>query len=101
MAPEAIDQGGLATAKGDVWAFAMTALELFTRVDPFLDTPIRALPIRIYKGGPPDRPNGKSTYSRMTEDWWNMCLTCWNLDAEARPQMSAILDRIMTIEQGL
>jgi len=29
MAPEAIEQQGLATAKGDVWAFGMTALVRF------------------------------------------------------------------------
>lgn len=38
MAPEAIDQGGLATAKGDVWAFAMTALVRFMIFIPTFDS---------------------------------------------------------------
>ena len=38
MAPEAIDQGGLATAKGDVWAFAMTTLVRFMIIIPTFDS---------------------------------------------------------------
>ncbi|KAL4067854.1 kinase-like domain-containing protein [Scleroderma citrinum] len=99
MAPESIDQGGIATAEGDVWAFGMTTLELFTRKEPFHDIPYRSIRVRIDRG-PPEHPSEESTVFRMTEEWWNLCVTCWSHNAQERPQMSAITNRIRTVLSG-
>ncbi|KAL4070411.1 kinase-like domain-containing protein [Scleroderma citrinum] len=98
MAPESIDNDGMATAEGDVWAFGMTALELFTRERPFRAIENRnSVMVRINKG-PSDRPSEESTCFRMTEEWWSsICSACWEHDAGDRPQMSIILDRIGAI----
>ncbi|KAI5988617.1 kinase-like protein, partial [Pisolithus albus] len=85
MAPEVISSFTNAGAKGDVWAFGMTALELFTREIPFSAiSPLPAVMLRILER-PPDRPSLKSTCCRMSEDWWQLCLSCWQRDPSARP----------------
>ncbi|KAI6039737.1 kinase-like domain-containing protein [Pisolithus marmoratus] len=100
MSPEVIDSSTNASARGDVWAFGMTALELFTRDIPF--NAISLLPavmLRILEGLP-DRPSSNSTCFRMTEDWWQLCLSCWQSDPSARPQISEILTRIQTWQEN-
>ncbi|KAG6330600.1 hypothetical protein ID866_8488, partial [Astraeus odoratus] len=56
LAPEHVDDQK-ATAKGDVWAFGMTVLELFTRLPPFSDIQeAQGVLIKILQS-PPDRPS--------------------------------------------
>ncbi|KIM60303.1 hypothetical protein SCLCIDRAFT_26660 [Scleroderma citrinum Foug A] len=87
MAPEGID-GGRATAERDVWAFAMTTLELFTRKVPFPHIGSESgLIIRILSGKP-DYPTG------MSDMWQNLCTSCWELDPGLRPDMMTIVSRI-------
>ncbi|KIM54861.1 hypothetical protein SCLCIDRAFT_30817 [Scleroderma citrinum Foug A] len=95
MAPEQFESDectALATAQADVWAFGMTALELFTRQRPFpeIDTLPRLI-IRIILRGPPDRPSDETTCFRLTDEWWNICLSCWHSDPMTRPRISDIL----------
>ncbi|KAI6017968.1 kinase-like domain-containing protein [Pisolithus microcarpus] len=99
MAPEVISSFANAGAKGDVWAFGMTALELFTREIPFnAISPLPAVMLRVLER-PPDRPSSKSTHCRMTEGWWQLCLSCWQRDPSARPQISQILTSIQTWQE--
>ncbi|KAI6154633.1 kinase-like domain-containing protein [Pisolithus tinctorius] len=99
MAPETIESFSKASAEGDVWAFGMTALELFTRELPFgAILPLPAVMLRIMEG-PPDRPSLRFTCFRMTGDWWQLCLLCWQRDPSTRPQMSEILSRIQTWQE--
>ncbi|KIM53149.1 hypothetical protein SCLCIDRAFT_139595, partial [Scleroderma citrinum Foug A] len=96
MAPEMLN-GGEATAARDVWAFAMTVLELFTREDPF--HPINGtIPIlmRILKG-PPDRPSAENTRSRLTDEWWCICSECWYSNPSMRPTMLQVAKKIEQI----
>ena len=44
--------------------------------------------------GPPSRPELESTCNRMTDAWWNICLSCWQRDPESRPSASKILANI-------
>lgn len=99
MAPEVISSFANAGSKGDVWAFGMTALELFTREIPF--SAISSLPAVMLQvlERPPDRPSSKSTCFRMTEDWWQLCLSCWQRDPSTRPQISEILSGIQTWQE--
>ncbi|KAG6327992.1 hypothetical protein ID866_11097 [Astraeus odoratus] len=74
LSPESIDsQTYDITRPGDIWAFGMTTLELFTRENPFpgIKT-VRGLLLRILQG-PPERPSDESTCSRMTQEWWSVC----------------------------
>ncbi|KAG6327371.1 hypothetical protein ID866_11719, partial [Astraeus odoratus] len=45
--------------------------------------------LRILQG-PPDRPNNEDTCSRLTDEWWNICISCWHRDPLSRPTMSDI-----------
>ncbi|KAI6124891.1 kinase-like domain-containing protein [Pisolithus croceorrhizus] len=83
MAPEMFEFGRPSAAT-DVWSFGMTALELFTRKDPFHCCRGRAAISRIMKG-PPDRPTDDDTCSRMTEEWWKLLSSCWRAAPRSHP----------------
>ncbi|KAG6332057.1 hypothetical protein ID866_7034 [Astraeus odoratus] len=93
--PETLD-GADPSAAGDMWSFAMTALELFTRKRPFHNLKATAIILRILKGAP-DRPSDNETYSRMTDEWWEIFLPCWNIEATSRPHIPDVVDRIARI----
>ncbi|KAI6096355.1 kinase-like domain-containing protein [Pisolithus croceorrhizus] len=98
MAPELVEAGGdmHATVESDIWAFGMTALELFTRKAPYhtLKTVTRIL-FGIL-AGPPERPSEEDTYFRMTDEWWALCSRCWTREPSSRLSMS---DSVKLMEQ--
>ncbi|KAI6014350.1 kinase-like domain-containing protein [Pisolithus marmoratus] len=95
-APEGFDQWGL-TAEVDIWAFGMTALELFTRQPPFHDIELCSKVIsRITQGPAPSRPSNDSTHFRLTDSWWRICCSCWQHEPSSRP---SILDIVSQIKQ--
>ncbi|KAI6127181.1 kinase-like domain-containing protein [Pisolithus sp. B1] len=97
MAPEFLEVEGFAmkTPAGDVWSFGMTTLELFTRREPFHDIRNPACIIaHIVDGRLPCRPSDDSTHSRMTDEWWNLCCSCWKVEIPERPSMSTIVEII-------
>ncbi|KAG6331317.1 hypothetical protein ID866_7773 [Astraeus odoratus] len=91
MAPEGISDGiqPKPSAEMDVWAFGMIVLELFTRALPFEDEKSdRSIMLRVVRGVLPGRP------SCMTDEWWTLCTSCWNMEPALRPNMSTIVDVI-------
>ncbi|KAI6011821.1 kinase-like domain-containing protein, partial [Pisolithus marmoratus] len=95
-APEGFDQWGL-TAEVDIWAFGMTALELFTRQQPFHDIELCSKVLsRITQGPAPPRPSNDSTCFRLTDSWWRICCSCWQHEPSSRP---SILDIVSQIKQ--
>ncbi|KAI6101175.1 kinase-like domain-containing protein [Pisolithus sp. B1] len=96
MAPEMFEFGRPSAAT-DVWSFGMTALELFTRKDPFHCCRGRAAISRIMKG-PPDRPTDDDTCSRMTEEWWKLLSSCWRAAPRSRPTISRVIEMIDSIK---
>ncbi|KAI6028686.1 kinase-like domain-containing protein [Pisolithus orientalis] len=98
MAPEYLNTGNV-TAEADVWAFGLTALELFTGEVPFHDTRNVANVVnRIMGGQLPQRPRNKSTGSRLTNKWWQICSLCWKPDPPLRPTMLQIVEMIVGAE---
>ncbi|KAG1715684.1 hypothetical protein ID866_1488 [Astraeus odoratus] len=97
MAPELLDDYVTSVA-GDVWAFGMTILELFTRLMPFHACKHDAnIMLRIIQGRLPDRPMEVSTCFRMTNAWWDICTLCWKQEPSSRPTASELLDKIKQI----
>ncbi|KAL4072957.1 kinase-like domain-containing protein [Scleroderma yunnanense] len=95
MAPEILEEFKGASAEGDVWAFGMTALELFTRNPPFIDiTNTYGVITRIIRGRPPERPSPETTCYRLTEEWWRICGMCWRHRPSSRPRISRIVEAI-------
>ncbi|KAI6001464.1 kinase-like domain-containing protein [Pisolithus albus] len=93
-APELLDSCLPSTAS-DVWAFGMTILELFTRAAPFHDcSNFGQIFTRLIKGMLPHRPAPESTQSRLTDAWWEICLSCRESDLSLRPTIRDILEKI-------
>ena len=47
----------------------------------------------------PIRPSHESTCSRMTEEWWEICLACWHREPEQRLRITDVLSRTRNIEE--
>ncbi|KIM61191.1 hypothetical protein SCLCIDRAFT_122578, partial [Scleroderma citrinum Foug A] len=93
MSPEILD-GDEISPEADVWAFGMTALELFTRKDPFhCCTTTAAIIAGIVRYGP-DRPSTNDTCARMTDKWWDICSRCCIYEPKSRPKMSYVIQTI-------
>ncbi|KAL4062619.1 kinase-like domain-containing protein [Scleroderma yunnanense] len=94
MAPETMEHGRDLNIKDDIWAFGMTALELFTRRPPFYDIQgINDVIARIATS-PPDHPGNQVTRDHLTDGWWNICHSCWSRILSQRPSMSDVLRMI-------
>ncbi|KAI6010018.1 hypothetical protein EDC04DRAFT_817435 [Pisolithus marmoratus] len=94
MAPELLDDCS-SSKESDVWAFGMTALELFTRTAPFSDcrNPANVFG-RLMKGKLPLRPTRQSTQFRLSDAWWEICTSCWELVPSSRPVMKDIIEHV-------
>ncbi|KAL4078972.1 kinase-like domain-containing protein [Scleroderma yunnanense] len=79
------------SAAGDVWAFAMTALELFTGMFPFASIRVSDELERRISQRPPDRPDDMTTCRRLTDSWWTICLLCWSQDPSLRPSIDQVI----------
>ncbi|KAL4072062.1 kinase-like domain-containing protein, partial [Scleroderma citrinum] len=99
MAPEILD-GKEVSAEGDVWAFGMTALELFTGKVPYHDRREYLAVLCAITRGPPTRPSEDETFSRLTDNWWEMCSSCWNRQPFLRPPMSHVVKSISLLCTG-
>ena len=105
MAPELFGSGAKKTRASDVYAFAMTILEvclscfisvllvnacgkIYTGQAPYprCGYDFQVL-LAISNGVVPDKP-GKD--SMFYEDLWNLCLQCWAPDHDLRPDMQDV-----------
>ncbi|KAL4070075.1 kinase-like domain-containing protein [Scleroderma yunnanense] len=92
-APEILE-GEEASVASDIWGFGMTALELFTRLQPFYEKPnLASIMVRIVQG-PPDRPSEESTCFRLTDAWWDVCSSCWKGEPLSRPRVPDIIQKL-------
>ncbi|KIM71468.1 hypothetical protein PILCRDRAFT_830315 [Piloderma croceum F 1598] len=78
----------------DVWAFAMTVIEIFTGRIPFWyirsDTKVI---YTVMTGGRPER----SHYSQINSNIWETLERCWDQDADYRPSMEQVMQIFMSI----
>ncbi|KAI6006154.1 hypothetical protein EDC04DRAFT_2783589 [Pisolithus marmoratus] len=80
-----------------MWAFGITILELFTRVEPFSDC--RRVPgfFRKLLGRElPPRPIEEATQFRLTDAWWEICISCWEDDPSSCPPIVHVLEKVKT-----
>ncbi|KAG6325705.1 hypothetical protein ID866_13384, partial [Astraeus odoratus] len=95
MAPELLHNYSKASAESDLWSFGMTILELFTRLLPFHDSQNSpSVMLRVMQGPLPERPNQQVTCLRMTDAWWEICMSCWNRDPKIRPSILTVVEKI-------
>jgi len=81
QAPE-ISQGGVVTKEGDVFTFAMVAVETFTEHP----TAIQCYAAAVSTGGCPQRP------ATFNDDLWGLMQACWNRDPWKRPTTFELVD---------
>ena len=75
--------------------------ELFTRKSPFHNCRRREMVEVAIIRGPPTRPGERETLDRLTNDWWDICLSCWNRKPVLRPPMSAVMKSISAVTSGI
>ena len=112
MAPERFETAE-PTTEGDVWAFGMITLvrclfelfmkfdirdffnqELFSRKVPFHEFEYHANVFkRIIQRKAPVRPSMNDTESRLTDDWWSLCCSCWDSDPSLRPSIDYLVGK--------
>ncbi|KAG6331471.1 hypothetical protein ID866_7619 [Astraeus odoratus] len=97
MAPEVLDNHPISAAS-DIWSFGMTTLELFTCSDPYHGCKgIAPLIAKIAGGRLPRRPDVHGTHFRMTDAWWELCLSCWKHEPTLRLAISEVSEKIQTM----
>ncbi|KIM78263.1 hypothetical protein PILCRDRAFT_824481 [Piloderma croceum F 1598] len=83
-----------ATKAVDVWAFAMTVIEIFTGRIPFWyirsDTKVI---YTVMTGGRPER----SHYSQINTNIWETLKGCWDQDPAHRPSMEEVMQFFVSV----
>ncbi|KAI6044496.1 kinase-like domain-containing protein [Pisolithus marmoratus] len=97
-APEILLDEGEKSAAADIWSFGMTLLELFMREVPFHELKHSGIYTTMLAKKIPDRPNHEKTCSRLTGDWWAICLECWKFGLVSRPSIARILQVLTNIQ---
>lgn len=89
-----------AAPASDIYAFGMTALEIFTEELPFAHIPggtstkdIGRLVRTIASGALPERPEGSIYVERGLDDgMWALLVRCWSSDPKRRPMIDEFID---------
>ncbi|KAG6335518.1 hypothetical protein ID866_3572 [Astraeus odoratus] len=99
MPPEYLDSDQFSmTVEGDVWAYGMTILELFTRRRPFHYLNHKVAILKHILMNDRKRPSDEDTNCRMTDEWWEICQSCWNRKPSLRPSMSTVIQEISRLQ---
>ncbi|KII88351.1 hypothetical protein PLICRDRAFT_621516 [Plicaturopsis crispa FD-325 SS-3] len=76
------------TTASDIWAFAMTVLEILTTRLPYCDVRSDvAVLLAVNEGARPAR----HSYPEISDDIWDILQACWVADPDLRPAMSTLL----------
>jgi len=100
-APEVLDPpeedeekplGAVLTRETDVYAYAMTVLEIYTGKKPFSNRKHDPTVIfDVIKGIRPRRPES----SEITDELWALICDCWKEDPRERPSMARVHERLI------
>ncbi|KAK7037343.1 hypothetical protein VNI00_011093 [Paramarasmius palmivorus] len=95
-APEVIIDGAPPSLAVDIYAFAMTVLEIYTHKQPFsnIKAPGKVL-VELSNGTCPPRPTEAQVLQRgMDDNTWDLMTKCWSSDASSRPNIDAIINTL-------
>ncbi|KAG8710969.1 hypothetical protein FRC09_020842 [Ceratobasidium sp. 395] len=103
MAPELIETSTDRSFEADVYALAMTFVEILTGEFPFphLSDDMKVMYAVSFKNATPDRPKRLEVESFRHREWWRLLTQCWGRRPEMRPKAADwnLLDRAVTIER--
>ncbi|KLO12025.1 kinase-like protein [Schizopora paradoxa] len=97
------DESSPISPETDVWSFGMLCLEIMTGERPYAHRRRDAEVIAdlLSKRLPP-RPVEQAVQTRgLTDDLWNMMLSCWSLDPRNRPRMKLIRVTMQMCMRGM
>jgi len=77
---------------GDVFSFAMLAVEVFTGAPPFEGRRPAKAALDLLGGCRPDMP-GNAQAVGLTAEMWKLLGSCWQQDPEERPTMETVVRR--------
>ncbi|KAK0483397.1 kinase-like domain-containing protein [Armillaria novae-zelandiae] len=95
---ELLRAGGTISTFSDVWSFAMVALEILSGDLPFSHIQGDAVvQHEVYLGRSPQRPGRDVTARGLNDDLWALMKRCWNGTPQARPSMTEIREKLLSI----
>ncbi|KIJ52447.1 hypothetical protein M422DRAFT_156722 [Sphaerobolus stellatus SS14] len=86
MAPELFHEK--VTTASDVWAYGMTILEVTSGEPPFAEIRLVFEVYTVIKSG--TKPARPRLARGLTDELWELCLSCWAYEPYYRPDMSRI-----------
>lgn len=95
---ELLHTGSTISTFSDVWSFAMVALEILSGEQPFSHIQGDAVvQHEVYLGKFPQRPGRDVTARGLNDDLWALMKRCWNKKPQARPSMTEIKEKLLSI----
>lgn len=80
------------TKPGDVFSFAMLAVEVFTGRVPFAEERNESVARRVSDGDRPKMP-GDARQAGLTNEMWKFLESCWQQDPNKRPTIEEVVMR--------
>ncbi|CAE6477391.1 unnamed protein product [Rhizoctonia solani] len=92
---------GQRSTQSDVYAFACTALEIWTSAAPFAGQSDANVIFEVAnKGRHPPRPQNVIFISKSrTDQVWGLLQACWNLVPRARPSIRTVLENLQVLAE--
>ncbi len=82
--------GRRASSKSDVWAFGVTAWEIFTLgATPYAQVPTQDVAGEVCRG-----LRLPGTCPQFGEDLYALMVDCWQVDPDERPSFQQVVDRL-------
>jgi len=78
--------------RGDIFSFAMLAVEVLTGVPPLAGRRPAKAAYDILEGCRPDMPENAQAVG-LTVEMWKLLESCWHQDPEERPTMEVVVRR--------
>ncbi|KAF5369906.1 hypothetical protein D9758_001233 [Tetrapyrgos nigripes] len=96
FAPEVCVGEGRLSIMSDIYAYAMTVLELFTHQQPYGNIKhTTEVVIRSSQGQFPERPPDPRVVQRGLDDnLWPLLTKCWKLQASNRPKIHEVIEQL-------
>lgn len=96
FAPEVCVGQGVLSLSSDIYAYAMTALELMTHAQPYSNIKhTTEVVIRSSRGEKPPRPTDPRVIERGLDNLlWELFNECWAIDPSARPSITQVIAKL-------
>ncbi|KIJ38918.1 hypothetical protein M422DRAFT_231000 [Sphaerobolus stellatus SS14] len=101
LAPELISSAqSELTRPSDVYSFALLCLEILSGSPPYHDISDEQLISHVRIGVPPDRATSDLAGRWLSDDVWDLLLSCWSFDPTSRPEMASVVNTLRLIQRS-